>query len=304
MPWVVKGPSVPLKWADIVDADAETARAKALADAGEPADPTHHTTVGAIEMKLTDDKHHVGYVWVDLVPRVALQGSKADVEEKPNASGKVIARAALDRLEAGLSRLMGVVADGRKDPDLTLDPASGTLTGAGTDAHNLRLYMSVKPYAGRFIVDDNPHKKHADGAWMLAPPEAKGVELYALATTNGAGGTHDALVEVLYGVLASDVDAENKSRLDEATADNDARVQIVQDLLGAKVVDVRDRLATRSGSVASRSPRWGTSSRHRNWIRAPPASTSRCSPASRSGSTRTRPSPTRSSPSPARRGSG
>ncbi len=237
----VKGPSVSLSFAAIIDADAEAGRAKALADAGEPADPTHHTTVGAIELKLTDDAHKLGWLWVDLVPCVKTASSKDDLESALNSDKQRIAREAQTRLTTGVSRLAGAIASSKKDADWTLDGDSYTLTGAGTDKQPPRLYLSVKPYGKDFLIDESAHGKKPDGVWMLAPPESAGVALHALATGTGSGGAHHALVEVLYGVPVSEVDPVTQKLIDAAKADNDERVKIIDDLLAGEVVDLRQR---------------------------------------------------------------
>jgi hypothetical protein len=237
----VKGPSGTLPWAAIVDADAEAARTKALADAGEPPDPTHHTTVGAIELKLTDDKHKIGWLWVDMVPCAKTASSKANLESALNGDLQRIAREAQTRLTTGVSRLVGAIASSKKDADWTLDGDTYTLTGAGTDKQPPRLYLSLKPYGKDFLIDDSAHGKKPDGTWMLAPPEGAGVKLHALATATGYGGAHNALVEVLYGVPVSEVDPANQKIIDAAKADNDERVKVINDLLAGKVVDLRQR---------------------------------------------------------------
>jgi hypothetical protein len=239
---VVKGPTVSLRFADIVDADAEQTRKQ-----DEPDDTTTHTTVGVRDPVVptgdADAGKKVGWMWLDLVACVKLTKSKADIETALNDDQVRIQRGVAERLAAGTSRLLGVVASAADDAAWSLEADGYTLDGSSSSDPKPALYATVKARGRGFTVDTSAKQKPADGTWMLSPPGAAGASVHAVDVTPGpTKGTTAALVEVVYGVKKSEVDDATKKAVDAVKSDNDKRKAVIDDLTAGKVIDLRDRV--------------------------------------------------------------
>ncbi|HEY3815979.1 MAG TPA: hypothetical protein VGL81_02355 [Polyangiaceae bacterium] len=230
----VQGPGATLRFADIVDADAETVRKQ-----GEPDDKTTHTTLGVRDpMVPTGDAAAgttTGFYWLDLVPCVKLSKSSQDIEASLNGDQARIRRAATDRLKKGTTRLLGIVASSKDGSPWTVDSESFAVSGQSSTAANA-LYTTLQARSAGFGVD--PKDKNA-----LAPDGAASASLRAVDVCPGpTKGTTNVAVEIAFAVNAKDVDQANRQALQDAKKDADARKALIDDLTAGKIVDLRARV--------------------------------------------------------------